>query len=52
MEKNGLDGDTVKLVTGTDEHWIKIHCAAFKQYIPVQQACDSVASKYNVSYTL
>ena len=51
MERNGLDGDTVKLVAGTDEHCIKILRAAFKQNLPVQQACDRVASKYNVSYS-
>ena len=44
-----MNGDTVKLVTGTDEHGMKIQRAAAKQNIPVQQYCDSVASKYNVS---
>ena len=44
-----MNGDSVKLVTGTDEHGMKIQRAAAKQNIPVQQYCDSVASKYNVS---
>lgn len=51
MERNGLDADTEKLVSGrpTDKNGKKMLRAAFKQNIPVQQSCDSVASKYNVS---
>ena len=37
-------GNVVILVTGNDEHGMKIKRAATKQNIPVEQYCNSVAS--------
>ena len=39
-----MNGNVVILVTGNDEHGMKIKRAATKQNIPVEQYCNSVAS--------
>ena len=43
-----MNGDIVKLVTGTDQHGMKYSTPLPKKIYQVQQYCDSVASKYNV----
>ena len=40
-----MNGDTVKLITCTDEHGMKTQHSAAKESTPVQQYCDSVTNK-------
>jgi len=44
-----MNEQDAKLVTGTDEHGLKIQQAAQLHKQPIAQYCDKVSAKYNVS---
>ena len=45
-----LNGAKVKLITGTDEHGLKIQECAAKHNQPTMAYCNEISQKYRVRY--